>query len=272
MIILAHVSDLHVNSTVALSPNKLVLDDGHEFRPSKLQRWINGKWADYWQRVDELKAQHQAEVVTIINGEVADNNYHATTQLITKHTGDQISAALMVLEPLRAVSDRIIVTRGTEAHVGPNATLDEAVAGIIGAVPNPDTGTDSWWRWHGVLEGVRIDATHHPISGGTRGWTMGGGAVRTAMQVAHEYHIREMLPPHLILRGHRHRPEDSGTNVPFSRCVINPAWQAGTSFGSKLGGDYLPIGGRIFGLSKGRIVLDEAHHHYPRIKPWRETK
>ena len=41
MIILAHVSDLHVGSVVALSPNKLILDDGQEYRPGKVSRWAS---------------------------------------------------------------------------------------------------------------------------------------------------------------------------------------------------------------------------------------
>jgi len=272
VIILAHVSDLHVGSTVALSPAKLTLDDGHEFRPSKLQRWINARWADYWERVDNLKTQHQAEVVTIINGEAADNNRHPTTQLITRHEGDLIRAALKALEPARAVTDRFIVTRGTEAHVGANASLDEQVAEALGAVRNQETSTSSWWKWHGMLEGVRIDAAHHPVSGSSKANTQGAGAIRTAVEVGKDYVKRGMPVPHLILRGHRHIPEDSYYNSVFGRCIINPAWQASTSFGHRLGGNLLPVGGHILGLSKGEIVLDYRMHYDIPLKPWRETK
>lgn len=269
MVILAVVSDLHVNSTVALSPAKLELDDGGTYSPSKLQRWINGLWADYWQRVDELKAQHSADVVTILNGELADNNRHATTQLISRNPADQVNAALMVLEPVKAVSDEIIVTRGTAAHVGPSSSMDEDLAKSIATVRNAENGTASWWTWHGTIEGVRVDAAHHPGTGSARPWTAGGAAIRLAHMVAERYIRRGMLPPHLVLRGHNHRPEDSGRNVRHTRAIINPAWQGPTDFGSRLGGELLPVGGHIFGLHDGRIVLDEAVHHEIPLKGWK---
>lgn len=271
MVILAAVSDLHTNSTIALCPNKVNLDDGGTYTPSKLQKWINGLWADYWQLVDRLKSEHHAEVVTIINGELADNNKHGTTQLISRNPADQVKAALAVLEPVRAVSDQVIVTRGTAAHVGSSSNMDEGLAQSIATIRNKSEGTASWWKWYGVLGGVRVDAAHHPGTGSGRPWTTGGAAIRVANMVASEYVRRDMKPPDLVLRGHNHRPEDSFRNVKPTRAVITPSWQGPTDFGHRLGGALLPIGANIFGLHKGRIVLDLDFHHDIPLERWRKT-
>lgn len=258
MVILAVVSDLHTNSTVALSPDSLDLDDGGTYTPSKLQTWINERWGEYWQAVADLKDHHRCDVVTIINGELADDNYHATTQLITKHKGDQAKAALAVLELPQLVSDRIICTRGTEAHVGLNGGIDEALARAIGAEPDSN-GHHARWNARLVLEGVRIDAAHHPGTSSRRPWTRGAAANRLAQMVIDRYTRRRMLPPDLVFRGHVHQPEDSGNNH-VTRAIITPAWQAATSFGYRLGGDMLPIGGHVMLLEDGAVVFDRAVH------------
>jgi hypothetical protein len=48
-VILAVVSDLHLNSTVALCPPEgVTLDDGGTSEPSRLQRWLWDCWEDDW--------------------------------------------------------------------------------------------------------------------------------------------------------------------------------------------------------------------------------
>ena len=134
--LLVVAGDLHINSTVALSPDKFTLDDGHVFTPSKPQRWINQKWKAFWEAAETRKDEHDAEVVTILNGELADVNKHPTTQQVTEHAGDATGMAVKALEAAQRISDRIYVTRGSEAHVGLSGGLDEAVARAIGAMPD----------------------------------------------------------------------------------------------------------------------------------------
>jgi hypothetical protein len=269
VVILAVVSDLHVNSTVALSPDKFDLDDGGTYHPSSTQRWINERWAEYWQAVSDLKDEHKSEVVVLINGELADDNYHSSTQLTTKHKGDQAKAALKVLELPQLVADRIIVTRGSEAHVGLNASFDESLAKAIGAVPDA-SGRYARWEFIGQIAGVRIDAAHHPGTGSARPWTRGAAANRLAQMVIDRYVRRDMLPPHLVLRGHNHNPEDSYDNHP-ARAIITPAWQLNTSFGYRIGGGLLPIGGLHLLLEDGRVVGERKHYHNWPLVEWSES-
>src|SRR5690554_542313 len=68
--LLVVAGDLHVNGTVALSPDKYQLDDGQWFYPSKPQKWINARWSEFWEAAAERKARYGAEVVTLLTGEL----------------------------------------------------------------------------------------------------------------------------------------------------------------------------------------------------------
>lgn len=267
--ILAVLSDLHVGSTVALSPRSLVFDDGDLWGPSPVQNWINDRFDEYVGSLRMLKAATGYGLTTLINGELADDNYHRTTQQISRHPGDIVRASLSVLEPLRDISDELVVTRGSEAHVGSNSSIDEALARAIGATPD-DLGRYARWNYRGVVDGVRIDAEHHPGTGSGRPWTTGAAANRLVHMVQDRYIRREMLPPHLILRGHNHRPEDSSDNHGKTRAIITPSWQLDTAYGHRLGGDLFPIGGMYFILDEGKIVMEKKMYWDWPLKDWSE--
>lgn len=110
--LLCVAGDLHVNSTVSLGPpGPYQLDDGGTYRPSKVQRWINERWAAFWKHAEAVKASEGVEVVTILTGELADINKHPSAQYVSVNSADVVGMALEVLQPVRAVSDRIYVTR-----------------------------------------------------------------------------------------------------------------------------------------------------------------
>lgn len=267
--LLVLTGDLHTNSTVALCPPTVELDDGGTYRASKPQKWIWARWLEFWDAAADLKKRYNAEAVTLLNGELADDNYHNTTQLISKHKGDQARAALAVVEPVQAVSDRIFVTRGSEAHSGLNASMDESLARAIGAIPN-DEGHHARWYFRGVIDGLRVDASHHPGTGHARPWTKGADANRLAQMVMSRYVERELPVPHLVVRGHNHKPSDSGDNHP-SRAIILPSWQLSTSFGYRLGGDWLPIGGMLAVVEKGQVIYERKLISRWPIGPWRNA-
>lgn len=268
MVLLALTGDIHTNSTVAVCAPRVELDDGGVYVQNKQQKWLWARWLEFWKTAEELKRKHECELVTLLNGELADDNYHSSTQLISKHKGDQARAALAVMEPVQQVSDRIFATRGSEAHSGLNASMDESLARAIGAEPD-ENGHHARWYFRGIIEGLRIDASHHPGTGHARPWTKGADANRLAQMVMSRYVERELSVPHLAIRGHNHKPSDSFDNHK-TRAIILPSWQLSTSFGYRLGGDWLPIGGMLALIDNGQVVYEKKLiHHWP-LADWED--
>lgn len=239
--IFALVGDLHVNSTVGLCPPVVHLDDGGRYSYSPYQRFIWTHWKAFWGEIAALRKELGYPVFSVINGELADNNHHATTQLITRNPADQVKAALVACAPLLETSDHVAVIRGTEAHSGPSAAFDEEVAQEMGAVQTPEENY-SWFHWMADFGGLFLDVAHHPGHGHMRPWTRGGDANRLAADVMYRYAEQGMKPPDLVVRGHVHKPVDSYDNHP-TRAVVLPSWQLNTAFGYRIGGGWLPIGG-----------------------------
>jgi hypothetical protein len=85
-VVLAHVSDLHAGGSTAMCPELIALDDGGEYRASKLQRWLFQCWGDYWQRVDETRRAMGADLYAVFNGDLVEGAHHKTTQLLSERT------------------------------------------------------------------------------------------------------------------------------------------------------------------------------------------
>lgn len=261
--VLAIVSDLHSNSTVALCPPVVTLDDGGTYKANEQQRWIWRKWRSYWQQVADARAAHDARLIVVLNGELADDNYHATTQLVTRNPADMVRLAIECLTPMLELKpDAIFVARGTEAHSGVSGWLDERIADDIGARPSR-AGTASHWQLRLSVEGVRVDVAHHPPGGGGRlPWTRGNFAPRLAAQALMDAASRGERPPHLYVRGHVHAPADSHDTHPV-RAIVLPSWQLTTSYGHRLGGGVLPVGGLIVTCSEGGYQATKVYSHWP---------
>jgi hypothetical protein len=281
--IVAAVGDMHVNSTVALSKKSINLDDGGTHRASAAQNFIHDTWVDYWDKVWKQKKKRGAKwpLYVILNGELADDNYHATTQLITKNPADQLRHAVKVLERPIDMADYVFVARGTEAHVGLNAWIDELIARDIGAIGPPELeDVKSWFHLRVSMGGVPFDVAHHPSTGHRVPWTKGADANRLAASLVHRYaeynhfmrqqgkpeHQQEL--PQIAIRGHNHRPSDSANNHPV-RAIIMPSWQLTNSFGHRLGGDWLPIGGNYFLCKRGEVSARNFYRMWPVADYWR---
>ena len=128
-IILAAVGDLHVNSTVGLCAPTVALDDGGSYSASQTQRWLWRRWNEYCDRVQAAKAAHDARVVLLLNGDLADRNSHGAYQLIALNRAALLRAAVNVLQPALDIADAVIVVRGTEAHVVNTCSI----AGLLGS-------------------------------------------------------------------------------------------------------------------------------------------
>lgn len=265
--LLVVVGDLHINGTVALSPDEFTLDDGQMFLPSKAQRWINGHWKAFWSQAGQRKQENRAEVVTILNGELADVNKHPSTQYVTNHSGDAAGMAIKALEACRTISDRIYVTRGSEAHVGLSGGLDESIARAIGATPD-ENHRYSRFHFRGVIGGLKVDVAHHTPSSFGRPWTRGADSNRVAQIVIDEYLRGGQAPPDLVIRGHAHRPSDSFDNH-LTRVIAMPSWKLKDSFAHRIGASPQPIGGIQILIQDGQIVREWKHYHDWPLEEWK---
>lgn len=241
------VSDLHINSTVGLlGPGRIKLPDGNTIVQSDAQAWTWSKFESF------LDSPVRGRLVTFINGEIADNNYHRTTQLHTTDPASIIELALATIEPLVRKSEVIIVTRGSEAHAGIGSHLDEIIAKEIGA---EKLGTDShahWWA-NPTIGGVKFDIAHHPRFGQGSYHTSHNTAGKLAADMIMYSAKFGGLTPDVMIRSHNHTFSDSGLNYPV-RAFVTPPWQLSTHFSHRLGygGKLLPVGGMVFYCNNGK--------------------
>jgi hypothetical protein len=266
--ILATVSDLHVGSTVALCPpDGVEQDDGGKYAPSRAQRWIWGNWLDYWATVKALKRRGD-KLIVLLNGDWSEGSHHGTTQIESLNQAVQIDAMIEAIDPaLKLKPHAVIVVRGTEAHVGAAAALEELAAKFIGACPDPETGGHSWPGWWGDIEGVRFDAWHHGQSGNLP-YTKMNTFMRSVYTFGHDYpQVRVMI------RSHKHNPLDTYDNYPNIRGLMLPSWQLSTAYGHKIApGNVLPIGGYIFRVTKGQYEVTKCIYRARRGKVWTLAK
>jgi hypothetical protein len=167
----------------------------------------------------------------------------------------------------------MFVIRGTEAHVGISASSEERIARglqkdgrpIHG---DPDTGTDSWWHMRAEIQGIRLDVAHHGRTG-QREHTRASQAVLHAHDILLSHVKAGDDYPHLCLRGHHHKFNDSADACPV-RVLTSGAWQLGTSHVHKIATDSLAdIGGHIIVIRDGRYEVSNVHFQPKRGAIWR---
>lgn len=265
-VVLAVVSDLHVGSSVGLCPASTPLDDGGEYRASKAQRWLLGCWQDAWGKVYGLRDKHKAALWVVVNGDAVDGDHHQTYQLWSRSPEEQIGVAEEMLAPVRTEAEQFFLIRGTEAHVGGSAWMEERLAGELEATPDKDRGTASWWHLRLLCNGVRFDCAHH-TSMGRLPWTRANSANRTAAETVMAYAESGDAAPHVVVRSHQHRWAESGTNY-ATRAVFTPAWQLATAFTQRLApAAVADIGLVLFVCEGGEYDMRPLRYH-PKRKPY----
>src|SRR5690606_20321878 len=126
------LSDLHGNSKVGLCPPVVNLYGGGTYRATRPQRWVYGQWLELRDRVGETVQRAGGRMVLVLNGELADDNKHSKFDLVELHPDFQMAVAVEALRPFLELVDRergdlIYVTRGTEAHSGPDSWMDNKI-------------------------------------------------------------------------------------------------------------------------------------------------
>lgn len=240
------LSDLHINSTVALSQSQVPLDDGGTYQMSKSQRWLYECFKDFYKAVEDL----EGEKILVLNGDVIDLNKHSKHQLITSNASVVVEHALSILRGYTL--DRLYVVRGTEAHVGPVGEYEELLARRLNATPN-DSGNYTHWSLFISVEGVIFDIAHHGVVG-QKAWTRTHPLDSLAANTIIEVTKNNAVLPDVIIRSHLHTHADTYDNYPV-RVIQTPAWQLSTAYSHRIGAGLADIGGLIFSCENGKYEL-----------------
>ncbi len=241
------LSDLQTNSTLALCPPVVNLDDGGTYHASRIQRQL---WHDYMDFRDRLiTAKADGDLYLIFNGDLHDGDHHQTAQIITRNIATMQNIAADVLDPLAQIADKMFLVRGTEAHVGKSAAMEENIARDMGFQKNGKVY--SWWQLLARFKSHWFDIAHHTSMGSTP-VGKGNAANKLATETIFEYANRGQKPPDYVVRSHVHRHADSFHNY-VTRAIILPCWQYNNAFAHRIAPGKLPdIGGMIWEKADGK--------------------
>ena len=240
------VSDLHINSTVAVSLPLVNLDDGGTYRSSRGQRWLWECWLDFAEQVGKLPGRK----VLMIGGDLGELDVkRRSNQIITTNKSTILGIAIDTLAPLVDAVDSLIVIRGTMAHTGKSQWLEEEIASQYDhVVRNPVCDNASWYHFRGEIGGVKVDAAHHTSMSGIPG-NAPNATVALAKRIiwAYAYEYKQPLPDY-VYRAHNHHYADSGSNYEF-KVICLPCWTLTTEYGYRIGRELelADIGGTING-------------------------
>lgn len=258
------VSDIHAGCQLGLCPPEVTLDEGGTYNQSPLQRKLWAMWEEFWGETVPAYT-HGEPYAVLFNGDAIDGVHHNSTTQITHNMKDQAAIALEILKPVVDLCEgRYYHVRGTEAHVGKSASVEEGLAHALGAVPDAHqhARNDIWMK---VGDGL-VHALHHIGSTGSLAYE-----TTAVMKELTESFVEAARwgrrPPDMIVRSHRHRYVELA--IPHSRgkarAVVTPCWQGKTPFCWKI------PGARLATPMFGGIVIrwaEESQTLFMREKVW----
>ena len=259
------VSDLHCGCQLGLCPpDGMALDEGGRVMPSPLQRKVWAMWESFWG--DWVPNATRGEPFSVVfNGDAMDGRHHNATTQMSHNLKDQVALAHRILAPVvQACEGRYWHIRGTEAHVGPSAAEEEALAKMLGAIPNADGQYARWELWKRLGRHL-VHFLHHIGSTGSQAYES-TALMKEMVESFVETGRWGDQPPQIIVRSHRHRclelrmPTVGG----YGMAVVTPAWQLKTPFVYRIPGARLSqpqIGGVLLRLGDEEV--------YSRSKVWR---
>ena len=220
------LADLHIGSTVGLLPPGFVTDEGNEVKQNAMQKWLWDCWLAMDKEITEIARGDQFALVS--NGDALEGIHHRTTQVISADVGDQVKAAIQILEPLAEKAHSTYMVMGTEAHTG---VREISIARAIGAQEDPNTGVPGFNRLFIDKGGIRTVFRHH-VSTAVRPWLEAGALSIHLAEEQLEATRNDEPVPRLICGAHRHRHGlySNGREA----IVISPPWQGLTRFGHKV--------------------------------------
>jgi hypothetical protein len=266
------ISDTHSNSIVGLSKPIITLDDGSSVSANTARRWLFHTFEDI---LEQAEKKRNGDLYGLLNGDIVetDSKNRHRTELISQNKEEARKMAIDVLEPFFAMCKGVWVDRGTEAHTGEQAQYEESIAANFdNTIKNPETGNYSQWHLPLELDGVKIDACHHPRGGGggARPMNSQSGVDRIASDTLFFYANKRELPPHLVIRSHLHGYRDS-YDAFATRAIITPPMSLLTAYTYRLGINFAEdVGAVLIYCDNGEYFVEPLR--YPVRKPeWQTT-
>jgi hypothetical protein len=177
---------------------------------------------------------------------------------------------LDTLAPMLDVVDDVIIVRGTQAHVGKGAWIEEAIAQDLDNTINQAVSPASWYHFRGMFGGVKFDVAHH-ASMGRLPHTEKNAANKIAATILYRYRVDMDQPaPDVAIRSHNHRRADSGGNYPtFALCTR--CWSLATEYAYRIGGEnsLADIGGHVFQCEGGEYKHTEMAYEPRKGRIWK---
>lgn len=231
------VADSHIGCQLGLCcPAGIKLDDGGTYTPSALQQKVWAWWEEFWG--DFVPAAcHNEPFAVAFDGDAMDGVHHGAKTQISQNLTDQLKLAEKILSPVVNLCEgRYYHLRGTEAHSGKSGENEEALAKVLGAVPDKEGVSARWDLWMRV--GVGLVHVMHTV-----GTASSMAYETTAVQKELEQAFVEASrwgneSPNVVVRAHRHRMVE--TRVPCYKgyaiaCTV-AGWQLKTPFIRRVAG------------------------------------
>lgn len=250
---LIQVGDHHINSTVALCAPGVELDDGGTYHLSRTQHWLWQCWEEFSAEVARLDGRK----IVVFMGDLGElDTKRRSVQLITANKSTVLKTIQRTIEPLVEVADKLIIMRGTQAHVGKGAWLEETIASDYDhTIPDKQRGSASWYHMRPVIDNARFDLAHHASMSGLP-WARGNSANNLAKKITWLYMVKMGQPaPHVALRAHNHIMTSSAQDEFPVFVQYGPAWTTATEYAYRAGHEnsLSDVGGIIWKIDNGKF-------------------
>lgn len=223
------ISDLHCGCQFGLCPEKIELDGGGIYHPSRFQREILDCWNSFWKEWVPRVTRKQPFVLVIL-GDTMDHRHHGATTQITQNIADQQNIAYEMLAPIVDKSVYTYYIRGSVAHTGPSGEAEEQLARRLGTKQD-ETNNYSRYELYLKIGSCLIHATHHIGVTGSLAYETTALMKEFAETTAESARWGKPVP-NVVARGHRHRHAE--IRVPtahiYGYCFTVPGWQLKTPY------------------------------------------
>jgi hypothetical protein len=265
------VSDLHAGSRLGLAPAQIKLDDGGYYVPSKEQQVLKSWWDEFWTEFVPRETKGEPYEV-VCNGDAVEGVPHGSVAHVSAIMDEHCHAAVDLLRPVVAASQcsGYWHIRGTEAHVGKSAELEERVARELNAKKSK-TGQHARWELWKKLGPHLIHFLHHVGTTGSAAHEASAVNAELTALLTESARWGERAPDALV-RSHRHRAIEVRVPGPkgWRFACVTPAWQLRTPFAFKVPGARVSspqIGGVIIRSVDGYLFTIPFVKHIARDDP-----